>query len=442
MDLTMSSKLTLAAVASAMLLLVAACGGGSDTDATPEGDGQTARTSATSTPEPTATAVATPDEPEAITVSTSAPAAGGGEISLSIPPDALPAGVSPSDLSIESITADDLAVSVDGAAVAVAYRLLPDGLVLSEPATVTLQLPAEDIWDAGLAGGLVLIHLDASELAPLGDSTISLDEDGVMATIETTTSSFSDLAALQVGFFTVETVVGKHVFKVGETFGAGVHVRPTGARFSLRSEGSDTSYSADSAFVDGLWTGAPPAITPNLIADRPSYAALGGEYANNEQFVCAEETGTGVSVAYHAQIEYGFERAIKNDDGSTTTEIAAVFGLTTIDLVDSEPIDCVLVPPIQADLFDVGSDTVTAYRVDVSAEDGFSFQWAGPDCGSVDATNQSVMTWVHSTDDCEHTAEDHATTTISVVVTSADLKVRCTYQGAATGFGPLCEAVE
>ena len=426
-------------IMTSVLLLIAACGGSSD-DATPAGTGAAA--TETATPAPTPTATATPAEPEPMIVSSSGDTAGGQELSLAIPPDALPAGVAASDISIEAITADDLAVSVDGASVVAGYRLLPDGLELSEPATVTLRMPSDGLTGVGRAGGLALIHLGADGLSPVGDVTVGLDEDGTTLILETTISHFSDLAALQVGFFTVETVVAKHVFKVGETFGAGVHVRPSGARFSVSSDGPGTSYRVDSVFIDGLWTGAPPAITPNMVGDRPSYAALGAEYAGNELFTCAEETGIGVSVAYHVQIGYGFERTIKNDDGSTTTEIAAVFGLTTIDLVDPEPIDCVLVPPIQADQFDVGEETVTQYTLDVSAEDGFSFAWAGPDCGTVDATNQSVMTWTHSTEDCEHTAEDHATTTISVVVTSADLKVRCVYQGAATGFGELCEDVE
>ena len=53
-----------------------------------------------------------------------------------------------------------------------------------------------------------------------------------------------------------------------------------------------------------------------------------------------------------------------------------------------------------------------------------------------------MMTWFHRTEDCKHAVDSHITTTIAVVVTGADFKVRCTYAGTDPGFGPLCEKAE
>ena len=423
------------ALVTAAALLIAACGGSSDPTPTPEQPAATSTAVAT-TPAPQPTTVATPEEPEEITVATESRSIAGGEISISMPPSALPVGVSASELEIRNVSADDLIVSVEDAEVVAAYRLLPDGLELSEPAAVTLRLPA-----ASVSSGLALLHLTSEGPSSLGPVAVTIDDAGEMVTVQTTVTHFSDLYALQVGFFTVEVTVAKNSFKVGETFGAAAQVRPTGATFSLSSEGSGTVYTTDSVYVDGFWTGHQPAITPDLVRDRPSYAVLGALYEHNQLFVCEEET-TSVSVAYHVQIEYGFERTITADDGSKTTEIAAVFGLTTIDLVDSEPINCVPVPPIQADFFDLGDGSFTTYKVDVDADSGASFAWSGPDCGSNDASDQPMMTWFHGTEDCKHAVDSHITTTIAVVVTGADFKVRCTYAGTDTGFGPLCEKAE
>lgn len=418
-------------VATIAALVLAACGGSSD--ATAEATAEQTPEAATSTPRPAATTAPTSEAPEAITVASAGGSAASGEISISIPADALPDGVSPSDVSIEAISADDLILSVENAEVVAAYRLLPDGLVLSEPATVALRVPVEQA-----SGGLALLHLNSEGPSPLDKVTVTVDGAGEVATVETMITHFSDLAALQMGFFTVEVFVAKNVFTVGDTFGAGVRVNPTGATFSLRSEGSGTVYSTDSVFVDGFWTGHSPAITPNLIRDRPSYAPLGAQYENNELFVCAEESSS-FSVAHHAQIEYGFKRTITAADGSTETQIAAIFGLTTIDLVDSEPIDCVLVEPIQALL----ADGTTIYSVNVDPDSGYRFAWSGPDCGSTSALNASSMSWSHKDDEgCEHGGDIHKGTLITLTVTGDDFEVRCTYPGADTGTGPPCKKQE
>lgn len=390
--------LPLAALAAAAIaLLLTACGGSDSDSGTPEQPQPSATATATPSPSPTAT----PTPEPTITVSSPVGPASDGDVTLSIPEDALPDGVSPSDLKIESITPDDLAVSIEDAEVVAAFRLLPDGLVLSEPATVTLQMPA-----ASAAGGLVLLHLTSEGLSPLGDVAITIDDAGEVATLQTTITHFSDLAALKTGFFTIEVSVDKNTWKVGETFTAGVLVRPTGAGFRVRSEGPAVGFTVmDNVFTDGgSWSGNAPAITPDLVSDRPPLGNFGTGYSNMQDFTCAEET-TSVSVAYRIQLEYEFQRIINNSDGTQTVETAAVFGVTTIDMVDSEPIDCVLIPPITAELFDTADVTWTRYTLDVDQDSGYTFAWSGTDCGTPRNTDSSAMFWYHSTDDCEHTTE-------------------------------------
>ena len=254
-------------------LLIAACGGSSD--ATPPDQAEPSPTTAPSTPTtpaPQPTSVATPEGPQPITVTSSGGSAtggGGGEISVSVPPSALPAGVSPSDVKIESIGADDLVASIEDADVVAAYRLLPDGLVLSEPATVSLQVPA-----ANLSGGLILVHLTAEGLSPIDDLTITIDDTGEVATLEATITHFSDLTALQTTFFDIGLVLTKNVWKVGESFGVSVVVSSTGNGWGYRADeqGSAVVKVQIPAHLEGVWTGKPPAILPNVVDDRPSFS--------------------------------------------------------------------------------------------------------------------------------------------------------------------------
>lgn len=114
----------------AVVLLTAACGGGSSDGDTAEGDAEATVESAD------------------------------GLAAVSFQPGSLPEGVLLEDIQVEVIVndTDEPAVPV------VAVQLLPDGLVLAEPATVTIALPA------ALEGGFMAIHMS-------GDSIEFLDGD-------------------------------------------------------------------------------------------------------------------------------------------------------------------------------------------------------------------------------------------------------------------------
>ena len=425
------------ATAIAALLLLAACGSSTDTDQPPQ---PTATVTTATTPAPQSSAVATPEGPQPITVTSSggsATATGGGEISVSIPPSALPVGVSPSDLKIENISADDLVTPIEDADVVAAYRLLPDGLVLSEPAAVTLQVPAES-----LSGGLLLVHLTNEGLSPIDDLTVTIDDAGEVATLEATITHFSDLTAIQANFFDIGLNLFEFVYKVGESFPVSVSVHATqrGWGYEELEHGFTTVKAADPIILSGFWTGKPPALLPNLVEDRPSPSPLAGDYSNTQLFTCEEEA-RGVSLVYRGSLSYTIEQRYFGDNGREAAR-GIPGGGATIDIFEQETVDCVTIPPIDAVFVD--SISTTTYSIDVDFTDGYRFVWSGPNCGETTGIDLRTMLWIHGGDDqdkvCEHAGEAHEGTIISVLVIASDGREwRCTIDGAATGTGELCE---
>ena len=419
---------TAIAAAIAALLLLAGCGGADNTDTPPE---PTATTMTTATALPTAVSTV---EDQNITVSAPDGSAASGDVTLSIPKDALPEGVSPSDVKIENIGAEDLAVSIEDADVVAAYRLLPDGLVLSEPATVSLQLPA-----ASLSGDLLLVHLTAEGLSPIDDLKVTIDDAGKVATLEATITHFSDLTAIQARFFDIGLGLTEHVYKVGESFPVTVVVRSTGRGWGLQQfqKGIVTVKAAQPMLLFGFWTGKAPALLPNLVDERPSISLFEGSYTNTQMFTCAEEAS--VSVVYRENLSYFLEQQALADDGSRAARHIPGGG-GEIAIFEQETVDCVLVPPIEAKY---DENYTTTYSIDVDPAAGYRFGWSGPNCGSTSGTDQPVMSWVHGDEDnkvCKHAVDEHEDAIISVLVVAPDGREwRCTRKGSATGTGELCE---
>ena len=105
----MRGLLTSALLGAAAAVLLSSCGGASETGATSEGT-------------------------SVITAS-----AGGLQATLSLTPESLPDGVSLSEVELEMLVAE----TIEPGAPMLAVRLLPDDLVLEEPATLTVGLPDE-----------------------------------------------------------------------------------------------------------------------------------------------------------------------------------------------------------------------------------------------------------------------------------------------------------
>jgi len=333
-------------------------------------------------------------------------------------------------VTIESIGADDLVTPIEDAEVVAAYRLLPDGLVLSEPATVSVQVPV-----TGLSGDLLLIHLTEEGLSPIDDLTVTIDDAGEVATLEATITHFSDLSVAEARFFEIGLDLFETVYKVGESFPVSVVVRSTGRGWGLREfkDGIVTVKVAEPIILSGFWTGKAPALLPNLVDERPSISGLeAGGYTNTQLFTCAEES-SGVSVVYRGNLAYFIEQQFLGDDGSRAARNIPGGG-GEIAIFEQESITCVLVPPIEAKY---DGDFTTTYSIDVDPDAGYRFVWSGPNCGSVSGTGQRVMVWVHRDEDnqdkvCEHAREAHKGTIISVLVVAG----RTAASGAAPGMAP------
>ena len=119
------------------VLVVSACGG----------DASNRDTAATSTPDPPATEVA---DSAAIAVSAERLVeSADGQATLLLPAGSLPEGLSADDVQLELL----LSESTEPGLPVLAVQLLPDGLVLTGPATLTVALPE------ALEGGLMAIHM-------------------------------------------------------------------------------------------------------------------------------------------------------------------------------------------------------------------------------------------------------------------------------------------
>jgi hypothetical protein len=103
-----------------------------------------------------------------------------GLATLSLPAGSLPEGVSPDDVQL-SVLVDEAA---EPGAPVLAVQLLPHGLVLEEPATLTAALPA------ALDGGFMVIHRSGDTIEFL-DGQVELADDGPM--FVTSISHFSEL---------------------------------------------------------------------------------------------------------------------------------------------------------------------------------------------------------------------------------------------------------
>ena len=99
------------------------------------------------------------------------------------------------------------------------------------------------------------------------------------------------------------------------------------------------------------------------------------------------------------------------------------------------------VSPIEARFFQ--PQQMTEYEVLVTAPAGskLTYTWSGANCGTwsqPDPQNRpNFFRWIHPHPPCDPTT-DHKDRTIVVVVSDGKVSFNCTYQGAASGFGPAC----
>ena len=155
-----------------------------------------------------------------------------GRATLSLQPGSLPEGVSPDNVQLEVIVDE----TAEPGAPVVAVQLLPDGLVLSEPATLTIALPE------ALEGGFMAIHMWGDSIEFL-DGDIIQDDDGVFA-FQTSVGHFSWVFFFPEVFFEVSLSVDPEHVLVGQTQRATATItaktEPISLWLQFRSDPPDT----------------------------------------------------------------------------------------------------------------------------------------------------------------------------------------------------------
>jgi len=138
--------------------------------------------------------------------STDIVASGDVSASLSLAPGSLPEGVSSDDVQV-AVLVDETA---EPGAPMLAVQLLPDGLVLAEPATLTIPLPET------LQGGFMAIHRSGDSIEFL-DGDIIPQDDGVIS-FETSVQHFSHITFHGLGeaLFATSLLVTPRQVTVGQ----------------------------------------------------------------------------------------------------------------------------------------------------------------------------------------------------------------------------------
>ena len=128
-----------------------------------------------------------------------------GTASLSLAPGSLPEGVPLDDVQV-MVLVDEAA---EPGAPVVAVQLLPEGLVLTEPATLTVSLPAT------LESGLMAIHQSGDSIEFV-DGEIQQDDDGVSSFL-TPITHFSRFLIYEAPVFVTSVSWTPEQVSVGQT---------------------------------------------------------------------------------------------------------------------------------------------------------------------------------------------------------------------------------
>ena len=128
-----------------------------------------------------------------------------GRATLSVQPGSLPEGVSLDDVQL-AVLVDE---GAEPGAPVIAVQLLPEGLVLTEPATLTIKLPGV------LEGGFMAIHMSGDSIEFLDGDIIQQDHE--VFAFQTSVGHFSVLSIHDLGsFFETSMTLNPNPVSVGE----------------------------------------------------------------------------------------------------------------------------------------------------------------------------------------------------------------------------------
>lgn len=205
-----------------------------------------------------------------------------GKIKMTIPKDALPKEVEVSTVGVKKVsTQNDTSVFV--------YQLTPDGLTLSQPATVTATFE-------GMGQSIPIVsHIAGKSFVPVDNVEIRMGEEANKTKISAKLDHFSSFAVL-FGIFEGEISGIDEIARVGDSFPVRVAAKHTGKTLSLTLEnGTKTTEEVKPPWtlegelnVDQVRDGVRPTNVPN----RPPLTQLKklGSISAEETFGCQSET--------------------------------------------------------------------------------------------------------------------------------------------------------
>ncbi len=438
-------RAAVAAAAVLALAILSACGGSDSA-----GD-ETAAATVVGAAAAAATAVGD-DTAAATTAAGNVVTEQGSGATLTVPPGALPAGVSIDQISIERI--DPSTVSSTPNDLVAVFRLLPDGLEFASPAL--LSFVADIPPDAGLLGFVVAgdtvtgLEADAITLRP--------DPDTGLTRVTAEIDHFSTQYFSKVDFrftFTPEAISDQ---PVGATFEVSGRVSPPGGELLIINgiqigdgplrvviESAATADMRGWSGVFGEWR-AGGVVSPSRAQSRDNtrYPPNAGQSFPSQSFTCTApgEFTIGVSVSVGLTLNVTHQTFISGRPPSTPSTVT--WGLSTATEAAVWGASCVM-PRIVATL----TAPLTTYTLlpalpDVP-NDGIEYAWTGADCGTTTGDTAATYVWSHGDEDCVHFGESHPDATILLVVTvtipdSGEVfELRCPYISAATGEGTPCE---
>ena len=432
------ARLLLVTLISAVTLLTAGCSSETSEGSTP--------------PPPTATATATADAAsvespasEDVAPQISSVVADDGTTVLAIPDGALPPGTSLADVRVTARSPQDLEIPTGAIAPIASFALEPDGLILNEPALLSVQLPLDSV-----SGPITVVHRSGDQSELITDVALEIDREHELVTATFEVGHFSEAfyysnSAL---FDTEITRPGDVTF--GDSFETTITVTAPSSPLSVRASGwieqpEEPRRPGDYPLTeygigDSGWT-----VSGNLSAHAPLAPATvdnvppptfvqGGTYTARVTLTC-DGIGFGF-YDYRSQVEFERTRTSISEDGSSyqddpTSEFAG--GYT------SAGMSCVA-PTIVAS----AAPPFTTYTLS-PALPGTSndYSWWGEDCGSVTGSSTPQLEWKHGDDEsCIHTEEGHPYSVITLQVigtiaeTGTTFILRCDYYGAASGRSP------
>ena len=376
----------------------------------------------------------------------------GGQISLIIPIDALPEGVTLEDIKIRDVIDDpEFSVESDGEPALAVVLLEPVGLELSKPVTLTVrQLPVEDPIRQ-----LFVLHIsgeDAGQSAELitgVESEIDPETNKLTASIPLTHFSFVTVVHVQdLVKAEITSSVSEALF--GESFEATLKATRTAApgelikTITFTDDGSKwLFYMSDPWTLMGKARGA-RSVGPRTIENVPPTTSLTGQtFTSKVMFECIKGGGFS-SMGYSANATFKLRKVWDSPEFGVTEEgLESKYDTYT----DAVSIDCDM-PKIVA----LAAPPFTTYTLSPGNPGGASsFLWSGQDCGSATGVSTDTMVWKHGgegAEDCKHEGVAHPDTTITLLVTGTfpisgeSYKLRCTYQSAASGEGPECTRIQ